>query len=584
MSMQSRSNHQDAKTPRKGFARKARSLCSWRLCALAVSLLFAIAASPGHAAQNSVQVPTGSPLPGLTLVNDLNAAALNFITLNSGSSTPTAGSLGTANTSGVIWHDTAANELKIRNQADSGWIRFLDIDETNGVATADIPVLAGSTPLSVSAAEHFGEFVATGAQSFALAQTNTLWSGFSFAIFAEAGNAAVSVNGSDAINGGTAGVGATVPKGYVGEFRTDGSGNWYLHLQPSTLGTGTIASAATTDLCSVANPYVSISGTTAITSFGASCQAGQSKIVKFAGALTLTYNATSLILPANGLNITTAAGDTAIVVALGSSNYIVTSYQTASGQPLAASAAFVPSISGFLPSSITGSSSTASLTVSPGYATDSTVTALLKSASSISWSATNGNAINGISGGGALSASATIHYYLCNGASGTGVMASGIYPFNTALCPSNYNNYGRRIFSINTLASGTPLSGNAVETEGGANRFWYTGGEIVDVNAQSVTTARTMFAMTVPTAIKVGWLGRCAQSNGTPVTIFTSGDEPDFPPASGTGASYDVALLGETGPAPFMTTSTSGQIGMRGTTASGAWTCNTRGFEDFRRN
>jgi hypothetical protein len=284
-----------------------------------------------------VQTETGSALTGLALVTGLNAAALNYVTLNSGNSAPTTALCnqnGTCSTAGWIWHDTGANELKVRNQADGAWIRFLDIDETNGVATPAIPVIAGSSAVSASASEHYGEFVATAAQSFTLAQTSTLWNGFALSIFAEGGNATVSVNAADAINNGVAGTGATIPRGYVGEFRTDGAGNWYLHLQPSVLGTGTIASAATTDLCSVANPFVTISGTTTISSFGSSCQAGQSKIVKFAGALTLTYNATSLILP-SAANIAAAAGDTAIVVALGASNYIVVSYQPASGAAVA---------------------------------------------------------------------------------------------------------------------------------------------------------------------------------------------------------------------------------------------------------
>jgi hypothetical protein len=58
----------------------------------------------------------------------------------------------------------------------------------------------------------------------------------------------------------------------------------------------------------------------------------------FAGVLTLTHNATSLILPNNGSNIVTAAGDCAIAVALGSGNWRVVSYQAASGTPLQSTA------------------------------------------------------------------------------------------------------------------------------------------------------------------------------------------------------------------------------------------------------
>jgi hypothetical protein len=52
--------------------------------------------------------------------------------------------------------------------------------------------------------------------------------------------------------------------------------------------------------------------------------------VQFSGALTLTHNATSLILP-GGASITTAAGDVAYFVSLGSGNWRCTGYQKASG-------------------------------------------------------------------------------------------------------------------------------------------------------------------------------------------------------------------------------------------------------------
>lgn len=81
----------------------------------------------------------------------------------------------------------------------------------------------------------------------------------------------------------------------------------------------TIASGATCDLGSKAAHYLQITGTTTITSFG-TVKAGTLKFIEFAGILTLTHNATSLIIP-GGANKTTAAGDTAIVVSEGSGNW-----------------------------------------------------------------------------------------------------------------------------------------------------------------------------------------------------------------------------------------------------------------------
>lgn len=81
----------------------------------------------------------------------------------------------------------------------------------------------------------------------------------------------------------------------------------------------TIASAATTDLGASDETIQTISGTTTITSFG-TVSAGIYKFVTFSGALTLTHNATSLIL-LGGTNRTTVAGDCGLYVSLGSGNW-----------------------------------------------------------------------------------------------------------------------------------------------------------------------------------------------------------------------------------------------------------------------
>lgn len=96
-------------------------------------------------------------------------------------------------------------------------------------------------------------------------------------------------------------------------------------------GNGTLASGATTDLGSVQNPAVSITGAATITSFGSSALPGAQKYLTFTGAATLTNNAVSLVLPNGGANIVTAAGDTAIALATGTGNWRVLSYTRASG-------------------------------------------------------------------------------------------------------------------------------------------------------------------------------------------------------------------------------------------------------------
>lgn len=95
-----------------------------------------------------------------------------------------------------------------------------------------------------------------------------------------------------------------------------------------------IASATTTDIGAATGNYVHVTGTTTITGFG-TIQAGTRRLVRFTGALTLTHNATSLILP-TAANITTAADDHALMVSLGSGNWICANYARKSGVPLVA--------------------------------------------------------------------------------------------------------------------------------------------------------------------------------------------------------------------------------------------------------
>lgn len=90
-----------------------------------------------------------------------------------------------------------------------------------------------------------------------------------------------------------------------------------------------IASAATTDIGAATAEFVDVTGTTTITGLG-TIGAGIVRTVRFTGALTLTHNATSLILP-GAANITTAANDRAVFRSLGSGNWLCVAYQKADG-------------------------------------------------------------------------------------------------------------------------------------------------------------------------------------------------------------------------------------------------------------
>lgn len=106
--------------------------------------------------------------------------------------------------------------------------------------------------------------------------------------------------------------------------------NWY--------STQTIASAATVDIGTIGYQTSSnsliISGTTTITSFG-TASSGVTRELLFSDALTLTHNATSLILP-GGANITTAPNDTAAFRSLGSGNWVCLWYKKQNGQAIVA--------------------------------------------------------------------------------------------------------------------------------------------------------------------------------------------------------------------------------------------------------
>lgn len=95
-----------------------------------------------------------------------------------------------------------------------------------------------------------------------------------------------------------------------------------------------IASATTTDLANATGWSLDITGTTTITGFG-TVNAGQLYILRFTGALILTHNATSLILP-GAANIATVANDVAIMKSEGGGNWRCIGYQRASGGALRA--------------------------------------------------------------------------------------------------------------------------------------------------------------------------------------------------------------------------------------------------------
>lgn len=92
------------------------------------------------------------------------------------------------------------------------------------------------------------------------------------------------------------------------------------------IGLLTNLASATPDLGTITTHNANITGTTAITSLGSTASTTYPiYFIKFAGALTLTHDATALIIP-GGQSIVTSAGDTATAEYLGSGNWKIRSY------------------------------------------------------------------------------------------------------------------------------------------------------------------------------------------------------------------------------------------------------------------
>lgn len=127
-------------------------------------------------------------------------------------------------------------------------------------------------------------------------------------------------------------VGASAGTGAVFAGDVGVTGTLTANAALNTAKSANLASSSTVNIGAATGNFIHITGTTTITAFD-TVAAGITRTVRFAGILTLTHNATSLILP-SAANITTAANDTAVFVSEGSGNWRCVSYDRASGLPL----------------------------------------------------------------------------------------------------------------------------------------------------------------------------------------------------------------------------------------------------------
>lgn len=169
------------------------------------------------------------------------------------------------------------------------------------------------------------------AATLSLTAAATLGADWHCWVMADGGAVIIDPNASETINGATT---ITIPDGYSTLVICDGT-NFRALEDYSQFATKLdavqnwvdVASATTTDIGAAASQNVRITGTTTITGLG-TVAAGTFRRLRFAGALTLTHNATSLILP-NAANILTAAGDVAEFISEGSGNWRCIDYTRA---------------------------------------------------------------------------------------------------------------------------------------------------------------------------------------------------------------------------------------------------------------
>lgn len=250
-------------------------------------------------------------------------------------------------------------------------------------------------------------------------------------------------------------------------------------------------------------------------------------------------------------------------------------------------------ITGCIPSGMTGTKTTAHINTGPGNCADSTNSVYLTSVG-YGWDASTGNAINGTDApSSTLANSTTYHMFLCNGGSGTGVFASASL---TPTFPTGYTTYNRRIFSFNTGATGSPLPYTAIEESGGG-LICYLTTQVLDISAVAVGTTQVVKTLaSVPSGIKIEWLYRIQSTDSvTASLIITSGDETNVAPPAPAGFTvplfdlYAVTTIATSGIGikgdGLITTNTSGQIGLRSSSATSSTVYGTtRGFRDFRRS
>lgn len=283
-------------------------------------------------------LPAGNPVvTGTTIAttwanNTLNdvATALTGSLSADGQTTPTADQPMATYKHTNVGNAAALNQYATASQVQNGdLIELSSVSGTNTItATAPLSMAAyaqGQMFTFVSAGANTGATTininSLGAKSITKLGTTALSSG-------DIASGAVCVIVYDGTRFQLVGGGRQAdPVTYPISLANGGTGQTtaYAALDALTVQGANIASASTTNIAAATGESVTITGTTTITAFGTAA-AGVKRNLTFSGVLTLTHNGTSLILP-GATNITTAAGDIATFLSLGSGNWRCINYQ-----------------------------------------------------------------------------------------------------------------------------------------------------------------------------------------------------------------------------------------------------------------
>ncbi len=341
-----------------------------------------------------------------------------------------------------------------------------------------------------------------------------------------------------------------------------------------------IASASALTLGTDGN-YFDVTGTTGITSIGTW---GIGSVVKlhFDGALLLTHGATDLILPNNGENITTAAGDEAEFVEYQSGDWICTSYSPANGKQL--NTVIPSSMNGLIMSNDTDTAHDINVIAGSAASSGDTLQMILASEMTkqidVTWVA--GDDAGGLSSSLTAPANNTwYHVFLIRVGTAIDVI------FDTSLvCANGVADHSvteyRRIGSVLTDGSANILQFIMYEDGGGSTEtIWTTPIEDVDVTDQSTTAvARTL---SVPTGINptAAFNVYFTDADSSPTLLYIRNpDTTDQAPSITASPSVTMDSGGDN---IILRTNTSAQVETRANDAGGELQIVTLSYKDARR-